>query len=322
MNQETSLSLGQQLAVLSDRAAKYRRYGRLAMKAGGFGLMVAVVAYALGWYTEPVATLSSVHVPVSLLQQIARRADAYEPFTSGISAVFSGMAGIAGLVRMLSVPLALVIAGVGVVRGSVSGMISGVMVAVGAMIMPGILGAFADAAGGPTISVGSPGKTRFESAINDKDWPVAVKELEALQDHGGPAGQYTLAQLLVMEKKPTAALVHLSAVESDEKSIALAEAKPSVLYALDVQTTGTVRSRQAVAYESENEKSASAFYSSSRFFGIAGLILSVISLLTGGLGFKITSRVDRIRSIATSNDFEIGEELLPKKSEQVAAEPN
>lgn len=323
------LAIGQQLTILSTRAKRLLKVGKISLIAGGafaalgsaFGLAAVLLA--------PGLTISSVTLPDVLLFQFSDAAQAVSvttagvtaggPFGAPVAAIMGWMTGSFGTtiaLGALAVGLAMAL-----LRHTIMPVLSGIAVAVSISVMPTFLQSMTAASGSPMFSNSETTYTRteyrdsprdaFQSLIGDKKWDEALKAIADLKDHGGATGQYVTAQIDLLRSKVKDAEGPLHAIESSEKTLDASGSSAKILYAMDMTVFRKPQSARARWYGKQADDLVALCNHVASLLTDAVEVLIVGFLVFGGFGRSLRKRVERVRDLALTHDIDLGEDLQP-----------
>jgi hypothetical protein len=178
-------------------------------------------------------------------------------------------------------------------------------------IAPSFMSSAFDSGGLSIPAAGPSARSQFQSSIDNQSWAETVKSINGLNAQGGLPGRYVLAQIYTRQKKIAQTKEVIGPLNNDPRAVANAGAKPQILYAIEVSAFGKATSQMAASYETNSLRDVAIRQSRASFFGGIGFVLALVSTLFGGFWQTITRRVERVRKLAESNDFVIGEIELP-----------
>ncbi|WP_152972366.1 hypothetical protein [Pseudomonas sp. RIT-PI-o] len=309
-----------EIEALELRASKIKKIGWITSGLTLACCVVAVIAAVASGVLGPDASLSSIDVPQSVLDQFPERSaftsisagnDSYNPVSGPLESLTTAMT---EKMKFIGPLLSAVCVLFAIVRQS----IAPIMLAVMMGFTPFIMSAFTESTGNRSTSSGavaeeSPRKI-FENAIDDLDYKK-IEKMSVSPNQQSMATRYLVAQIsaaiALRDVDKGDAAVNRDRAKSDIANLFAVDngafkdltAKPQILYALDSFAHDKVVSPIAQAYEIDRLATVAAAdtvrkLSTSTTWSVAGMA----TLLMAAAGF-LGARVRRIKYLLEPGSF-------------------
>ncbi|MGP3505494.1 hypothetical protein [Paracidovorax citrulli] len=266
-------------------------------------LLVVVVAACAGaeYLVAPDASMSTLDVPgwiagaLSVPQSSLGRSDS-------IASGFGNLMSSAG--RIVAIGSLVIGTALSIVRKSPAPFLMGLAPGFVLLVLSFVSGVLGDVeiprtarvAQGPAQSSAAVGKALWRQAKSEG--PEGIREqLKSVAMNNFPEGRYVLAQAAAVAPRDQATDVLLRSLANSISNDSLPDAKPQVIYAIDVATFGEPRSKIAIDYERGRRSTAASIGSAGSVAAGIFLCILVYQFALVSVHRSIRSRVRRLRDL-------------------------